>query len=343
MKSMETSYPTPNAMKRADGSARFAYVTLLMLNDNYLPGALTLAYGLRRQKTQADLICMVTSEITNEARYALGVVFDHVVEVEKLFVPYKRRHARQYIPYVFTRMHMLRLGVDGDLGLHYEKLVALDADVLPIKHYDHLFTLDTPAGILNESKAHFLDYGDDGQYIIPPSVATEGTWRWHEVYNPICPHSHKIPQAITDRVKDDPTNMGVNSALTVLRPSMAEFKAVKEDLQRPEILDYVGDLFEWPDMQYLTMRWSGTWTNVDIRFCGFSGYPNLVVLFGTHYAGLKPWHFNKKRAMARYGRFEDFQYWFKQYTTMVTRGYPKLQRVKRLARLLKQIRELDNR
>ncbi|MBN2393773.1 MAG: hypothetical protein JXR84_23775 [Anaerolineae bacterium] len=340
---MEISYPAPNAMKRADGSARFAYVTLLMLNDNYLPGVLTLAYGLRRQKTQADIICMVTSEITAKARYALGLVFDHVVEVEKFFVPYKRRQARQYIPYVFTRMHMLRLGADGDLGLPYEKLVALDADVLPISHYDHLFTLDTPAGILNESKAHFLEYGEDGQYIVPPSVAQNGTWRWHAVYDPICPHGYKIPQAITDRVKDDPTNMGVNSALIVVRPSMAEFAAVKEDLQRPEILDYIGDLFEWPDMQYLTMRWSGAWTNVDIRFCGFSGYPNLAVLFGTHYAGLKPWHFHKKQAMARYGRFEDFQYWFKQYMAMVTRAYPKLQKVKRLERLMKQIRELDNR
>jgi hypothetical protein len=339
---MKIPYPIPDAMKRADGSARFAYVTLLMLNDNYLPGVLTLAYGLRRQRTQADLVCMVTAEITAEARYALGLVFDHVVEVEKLFVPYKRRQARQYIPYVFTRMHILRLGADGDLGLRYEKLVALDADVLPISHYDHLFTLDTPAGILNESKAHFLDYSEDGQYIIPPSVAKDGTWRWHEVYDPICPHGHKIPQAVTDRVKDDLTNMGVNSALVVLRPSMAEFVAVKEDLQRPEILHYIGDLFEWPDMQYLTMRWSGAWTNVDIRFCGFSGYPNLAVLFGTHYAGLKPWHFHKAQAMARYGRFEDFQYWFKQYTAMVTRTYPKLQKVKRLARLLKQIRELDN-
>lgn len=340
---MKTPYPLPDAMRRADGSSRFAYVTLLMMNDNYLPGVLTLAYGLRRQKTQADLVCMVTPEITAEARYALGLLFDHVVEVEPLFVPYKRRQARQYIPYVFTRMHMLRLGVDGDLGLRYEKLVALDADVLPIKHYDHLFTLDTPAGILNESKSHFLDYDADGKYVIPPSVATEGTWRWHEAYNPICPHGQSIPQAITDRVKDDPSNMGVNTALIVVQPSLAEFAAVKADIQQPETLRYIGDLFEWPDMQYLTMRWSGAWHNVDIRFCGFSGYPNLAVLFGTHYAGLKPWHFHKEQAMARYGRFEDFQYWFKQYTVMVTKTHPKLQKVKRLQWLLKQIRDFDAR
>mgnify|MGYP001071415723 CR=1 FL=1 len=72
---MQTPYPLADAVRRADGSSRFAYVTLLMLNDNYLPGVLTLAYGLRRQKTQADLVCLITSEITAEARYALGLLY----------------------------------------------------------------------------------------------------------------------------------------------------------------------------------------------------------------------------------------------------------------------------
>jgi len=284
-------------------------------------------------------VCMVTEEITPDARRAMALLYDHVVEVGKIFVPHTRRHRRQYIPFVFTRVHALRFGADGDLGFRYEKLVELDADVLPIKHYDHLFALDAPAGILNESKGHFLDYDDKGQYIIPPNVATTGTWRWHEVYHPICPHGQPIPKDITDRVKEDPTNMGVNSAVLVFEPSMSEFAGIKEELARSDVQSLVGDAFEWPDMQYLTMRWSGRWTNVDLRFCGFSGYPMLSVLFGTHYAGLKPWHFQKSKAMARYGRFEDFQYWFKQYEAMM-RAYPQLQQVKRLASLLRDIRRM---
>jgi alpha-N-acetylglucosamine transferase len=328
-------------MNRPDGTCRFAYVTLLMLNDSYLPGVLMIAYALRKQDTRADLVCMVTEEITPGARHALGLLFDHVMEVEKIFVPYKRRQKRQYIPYVFTRISALRLGRDGDLGFEYEKLAALDADVLPLKHYDHLFSLDAPAGILNEQKSHFLDYDSDGQYVIPPGVEATGTWKWHDVYDEICPHGHKIPQEITDRVKQDPTNMGVNSALLVFEPSMDEFRGIKQDLYQPDVLRLVGDLFEWPDMQYLTMRWSGKWSNINLRFCGFSGYPRLSVLFGTHYAGLKPWNFKKERAMARYGRFEDFQFWFKEYTTMVTTAYPKLQKNKRLGRLLKEIQRFS--
>ncbi len=337
---MNHTYPAPEAMRRPDGSARFAFVTLLMLNDNYLPGVLVLADALRRQKTQADLVCLVTEEISPEARGALKALYTHVIEVDKVFVPYARRQARQYIPYVFTRMHALRLGADGDLGLRYEKVVELDADVLPLRHYDHLFALPAPAGILNERKEHFLDYDAQGRYIIPPSVAASGTWRWHEAYNPLCPHGSRIPQEVTDRVRSDPTNMGVNSAVLVFDPSQAEFQAICENLTQPDVLPLVGDAFEWPDMQYLTMRWSGQWTNIDIRFCGFSGYPNLKVLFGTHYAGLKPWHFHKTQAMARYGRFEDFQYWFARYRAMLS-AYPALRQVKRLAKLLKDIQSVS--
>ena len=77
----------PDAVKRADGSARFAYVTFVMMNDSYVPGALLLAYGLRRQWTEADLVCLVTPEVTADARDALAVLYDHVVEVETVCVP----------------------------------------------------------------------------------------------------------------------------------------------------------------------------------------------------------------------------------------------------------------
>lgn len=337
---IQTEYKTPNKMKRSDGTSRFAYVTLLMLNDSYLPGVLMLADALRKQNTGADLICMVTEEITDTARHALKLLFDYVIEVEKIFVPYKRRQKRQYIPYVFTRISALRLGKDGDMGFAYEKLVALDADVLPLKHYDHLFFLDAPAGILNERKSNFLDYNLDGQYVIPPSVKITGTWKWHKVYNEVCPHGHQVPQEITDRVKQDHTNMGINSALLVFEPSMDEFKIIKQDLYEPDVLGLVGGLFEWPDMQYLTMRWSGKWSNIDLRFCGFSGYPILSVLFGTHYGGLKPWQFKKANVMARYSRFEDFQLWFREYTTMTTVSYPELGNNKYLNRLLTEIQKL---
>jgi glycogenin glucosyltransferase len=103
----------------------------------------------------------------------------------------------------------------------------------------------------------------------------------------------------------------------------------------------VGDLYDWPEMQYLTLRWSGRWTNVDLRFAGLNGYPRISVLFGTHFGGLKPWQFKRSKAIARWGRYPDFQLWFRTYTEMTVEVFPDLQQVRRLGRLLGQIRDLN--
>jgi glycogenin glucosyltransferase len=312
-----------------------------MLNDSYLPGALTAAYALQLQETGADRVCMVTEDVTPDARFALGMLYDRVVDVDKIYVPHKRRQARQDRPYMFTRMNALRLGADGDLGCAYEKLVVLDADVLPLERYAHLFTLPSPAGILNEHKSHFIETDEDGSYVIPESVEETGTWKWHRLYEDVCPHGAPIPAEITDRVAQDPLNLGINGGLFVFEPKMDEYEAILEDVQRPETLHRVGDLYDWPEMQYLTLRWSGRWTNVDLRFAGLNGYPKLSVLYGTHFGGLKPWQFKRATAIARWGRYPDFQLWFRTFSEMVGNAYPGLQRVRRLKRLLGQIGGLN--
>ncbi len=328
-------FPKPTQMRQPNGRSNHTYVTFLMLNDGYLPGVLLLAHGLRRQKTKADLICMVTEEISRPARQALALLYDEVIEVEKIFVPHKRVQKRPYLPYVFTRLHALRLGADGDLGHTYRKIVLLDADLLPLRHYDHLFTLPTPAGTINERKSHVMEWGDDGNFIIPDSVAQDGTWNWHKIYAD-CPHGQPIPQEITDRVANDPSNMGVISSLLVLDPSLAEFQAIMTDIQSPEVLPLVGDAFDWPEMQYLTLRYSGRWRNIDLRFHSLNGYPNLEVLNGLHYTGFKPWQFRHAGSMDRYGRRADFQLWFKLYREMI-QTVPLLQSNRKLRTLLKKI------
>jgi glycogenin glucosyltransferase len=331
----------PDQTKKSDGSARYAFVSFLMLNDSYLPGALVVGYALHVQGTRADRVCLVTQDVTPDARTALGRIFDRVVDVDQIYVPHKRRQARQDRPYMFTRMNALRLGADGDLGLAYEKVVVLDADVLPFKYYDHLFTLDAPAGILNEEKSHFVETDAEGRYVIPEDVEKTGTWKWHRLYGKVCPHGSRIPQAITDRVGEDPLNLGINGGLFVFEPSMDEYQAIMEDVQRPEMLHLVGDLFDWPEMQYLTLRWSGRWTNVDLRFAGLNGYPTLSVLYGTHFGGLKPWQFKREKAIRRWGRYPDFQAWFATYTEMVSEAYPDLCKVRRLRRLRDGIQALN--
>lgn len=134
--------------------------------------------------------------------------------------------------------------------------------------------------------------------------------------------------------------MGLNGSLFVFEPSMDEFRWIMLDIKRSEILELVGDKFDWPDMQYITMRWSGRWHSIDIKYSGFNGYPNLSVLNGTHFAGVKPWYFKRNpKAVKNYSRFEDFKYWFSEYIKML-RDYTQLNKVKRLQKLLEDIKNL---
>ena len=133
--------------------------------------------------------------------------------------------------------------------------------------------------------------------------------------------------------------MGFNGSLFVMQPSMAEYQAILRDLERPEIRRLVGDLFDWPDMQYLTIRWSGRWRNIDVRYSALNGYPSLEVLYGTHFAGFKPWYFQRRKAMERYARYPDFQLWFERYEELVA-AYPGLLRIGKLKRLLEAVRKV---
>ncbi len=307
-----------------------AFVTFLMLNDSYLPGALMLGYALRKQKVNADIVCMVTDDISEVAKKALSSIFDYIISVKTIHVPHKRCQKRQDRPFWFTRLNALRLGEDGDLGFRYKKIVLLDADVLPLKNYESLFEVNAPAGILNEdkSKLMYLDGRDR-------AILTE--WSWHDAYNKICPHGSFIPKEITDRVVDDHKNMGLNGSLFVIEPSMLEFEAILEDIKKPKIKELVSDKFTWPDMQYISMRWSGKWSSVDLKYSGFNGYPRLSVLNGTHFAGVKPWYFERDlKTVCKYSKYEDFKLWFRKYKLMLFE-YPELKKVKRLERLLENI------
>ena len=59
-----------------------AWVTLVMLGDGYIPGALAMAASLRFQKTKYDIICMITNDVSEIAKIELEKVFDSVRLVE---------------------------------------------------------------------------------------------------------------------------------------------------------------------------------------------------------------------------------------------------------------------
>lgn len=135
---------------------RFAYCTLVMKGDAYIPGALTMGYSLRQVASQTDvsvgnidIIIMITHDVSEEGRYMLSKVFDHIIEVP--YITYKTFR-------VFYKEHITRDRYSSWMGssytkwnalnlTQYNKIFFLDADVIAVKNIDDIFDFATPAGI----------------------------------------------------------------------------------------------------------------------------------------------------------------------------------------------------
>jgi glycogenin glucosyltransferase len=289
-----------------------AYVTFIIRNDSFLSGALVFGYALRLQETKNDLVCITSENVSDFARQSLSLIYDHVLTIPEVYVPHERRHERQDRPFLFSRFNAFRLGLDGDLGKGYDKIILADCDILPLHNYDSLFELDAPAGIINEKKEHCMEYVD-GKYVTPDSVYIDGTWNWHDIYKDI-PHGTKIPKEITDRIQIDKTNLGVHSSLCLYTPTMDFYNSIMDDLEDKSIQDEIST-YNWPEMQYMSNKLSGKWYNIDLRYSSFNGYPEIDVLYGTHFAGLKPWSI-KNKSIKSFGKFDDYKLWYHTFVKM---------------------------
>lgn len=121
---------------------RYAYVVTMFGGDGYVPGALTVARAFRRvgDHNSADIICMITRDVSREARKVLGYLFTHVVDIDYLTFngavnPVILKSKPHYAK-VWTKFQALRL-------TEYEKICLIDADYLPVKSLLDVFSYDT--------------------------------------------------------------------------------------------------------------------------------------------------------------------------------------------------------
>lgn len=325
---------------------RRAFVTFLMFNDSYLPGCLMAAYGLKRQGSRSDRVCLITKDVSDRARRALLTLYDKVLDVEEIPIPGyqggqsstgQRTGSARVQSAALTRFASLRLGPDGDFGCSYEKVVNIDADLLPVRDFERLWDVPAPAGIINEHRAHMADIDDEGRLVERPDALETGEWVWHDVYRDTCPPGAPIPREITDRVSVDFENYGVNASLLVIEPSMAAYDDFTEWVGHGEVRQLVRDHWTWTDQQAATLYWSGQWTSLDPSYSMFYGYPTIELGRGLHYAGVKPWSWRKKGFARRFDRFPDYALWGRQFLEMVDE-LPELRSLGGLKQLERELR-----
>ncbi|ACI28772.1 P13 [Agrotis ipsilon multiple nucleopolyhedrovirus] len=149
----------------------FAYVTLVMLGDEYVEGAMVLAKSLLASGTRHHLVCMVTPDVSARARDKLAELYTSVLDVDYLSFecpPMLTKRQNQmyghWIDKAFTKWQCLKLH-------QYEKLVYLDADHLVVKNIDHLFQLKAPGICFTDDNYGYYDRLQYGDTIQPETMA----------------------------------------------------------------------------------------------------------------------------------------------------------------------------
>ncbi|ABC61168.1 P13 [Choristoneura occidentalis granulovirus] len=114
-----------------------AYVTLVMLGDSYVKGAIALAKSLIKSGTCHDLVCLVTNDVTKIEN--LNKVFTKIIQVPymyfkcgKMLTKRQEELYTKWIDFSFTKWRCFQLTM-------YDRCVYLDADQIVLKNIDHLF------------------------------------------------------------------------------------------------------------------------------------------------------------------------------------------------------------
>ncbi len=254
---------------------RYAYTTLLLGGESYLPGCLVVGAALRwHLQTVARLVCLVDDSVPAHAREMLGRIYDRVTVVPRL-----RAHDSAYPTDIlsdayrdmYTKLHLF----DAAL-LPYERVCFIDADLLPIRCFDHLFTLPTPAAVIES---------------VDPTSQFAYVRHMHGVR-----HGERVPPAILEVTADDDVTGGINAGLLVLRPDRARFEDMAARIQRPmpdwgphhrQLYDR-GIRYGFPEQHFLQVEFQDGWTAIDPRFNSMR--TDLPHSFGVHWTiGRKPW------------------------------------------------------
>lgn len=305
----EKEYNDPIKMFDENNNKLYAYATLIMMNDLYISAAIVLANTLRKLDTKADLVVLVTHDISDDGKNALRKYYDHVIEVSYIKVYNWRTNIqkhRMYLNYVFTKFHVFNL-------VQYKKILLIDADALILKKPDHLFSLNTPAGVYLENKNLFMTYDNDGNYILPNNKKIE----WYNRFCDCCEHGKVIPKEYTDRVVTIKRNSGIAGGLMLLEPNKNEFVNILRDIKHGKSQQLINKWFVWPEQQYLTYRYSGKWHSINPTFLGLQGYPHWKVLYGLQYAGDKPFTTNSKFDIEQRIAYPDFKLWHAFYAEVL--------------------------
>jgi alpha-N-acetylglucosamine transferase len=314
---------------KTHNSPNYAITTLLFGGDSYLPGVLLLGSSIRKvipkeYKKYITLCCMVTNDVSPEARALISNIYDRVIEVEYLQIPphlikHNILRMRDVYSKTFTKLRIYEM-------TDYDKVLFMDSDMLILKKdIVSLFNLNTPAVIFmgklnnNPRDRYFKEFKENGKLF---KQFQNKYCQWNKnIKGNTQLHGNLIPYT---NYENEKTNEGMNIETSVLliKPSkymMNEVIKYIEIIKQKKIkmngdTEMVSRMFK--DKLYaIEPRFFGRWVNPE-------EHPELVVLDLYGSEG-KPWDTTQFKELIKYSSVGDVSYWWDMYKTVYENEYKK--------------------
>ncbi|CAI5515274.1 unnamed protein product [Closterium sp. Naga37s-1] len=197
---LETTLPSLVPHPPSAAPPRFAFVTVLHSKDDYVCGAIVLAHALRTtglalppalvagyssanssggaaQPAEAELVAMVSAELSADSRKGLEAAGWRIVEIERVRSPWAKPGQHSEYNFRCTPMCGCVGGAVGEMtgnnlrlwGLtEYKRIVHIDSDFLPFHSLSHLFLYPELSAGGNDDHRF-----NGGMMVIEPSLCTQ--------------------------------------------------------------------------------------------------------------------------------------------------------------------------
>ena len=304
---------------------KYAITTLLFGGDSYLPGILLLGSSIRKlmskeYKKYITLCCMVTNDVSQEARGLISKIYDRVIDVEYLQIPatlikHKNPNTQNTYSKTFTKLRIFEM-------TNYDKVLFLDSDTLVLKKdFFSLFNINTPAAVFlgklnnNPSDRYFKEFKENGKLF---KQFQNKYCNWKGKGNVL--HGNLIPYDKKYENEKISNGMNIETSVLLIKPSkymMNEVNKYVENIRQKQIkmsgdTEMISRLFK-DKMYAIEPRFFGRWVNPE-------EHPELVVL-DLYGSDGKPWDTTKFKELIKYIHVGDVSYWWKMYMAMYENTY----------------------
>lgn len=280
-------------------TSKYAYVSLLMFGESYLPGVKALSASIKASGSKHDFVLMITDDVKVES---VAPYVDRVARVKYLKYPStpmrtqaQRNAYGDWIESSYTKWNCLAL-------TEYSKILFLDLDLIVLRNIDHLFDLPAPA-------ATFSSPNDDSHVAPLPGKQVPMS----NLYGDMKHGATVSNDAIRESLKG---SYVATASVVLLRPSMEDYCGINRMVMSAST-DGKKRGYGWPQCNsgvdeqsiveyYLTK--GATWTHISQIYNMIPWRKNWLPKQGSepyiyHFIGPKPWSMKR-------GQWEDLSTWF---------------------------------